>query len=482
MNNWNTRFTALGMKGTGKTCYIMGMYSEMSSGIRGWSLKTANIDADRITRRLKRMQNEVGPDRFPPGTQDTTFDDYEFELYFCHNKVMNFNWIDYAGVILEDSSSGYDTLKCLDDSILNSTTLYIFVDGELFCNGDTKRKIKKVRNECGNYINPRITEFMSNHKNQIPPVVFVVTKSDLCDKYTDMNEIKEVLKKSFSSIFLSDETLAYIVKVSLGNEIAENDYSGEIDPVQVQTPFFIGIAHDFFSKCTELMAEIEADNKKMQNAISDCENEIERDNASIELSRLNIEMEELHMDLISRRSQAKKEQNKAYLRKIEQAKAEIQKNDDAIRNQQEYISSKSGKGLFGFFTRLLYKSVITEAEANIRQYQKQKAEADSYVSENEKNISNNNNTIEKNDSEISDIKKSINSNHREINNKEDNIHRNMEIIEQSEENIRINTEKCNKYKELLKDIWSELKCQSATGNFIAIKAGQEIDINLNLDF
>ena len=93
--DFSTRFTALGLSGSGKTCYVMGMYSEMASGIRGWTIRTANADADRISRQLRIMENRTGGDRFPSGTQDYEFDDYEFELYFRNQKIMNFNWVDF---------------------------------------------------------------------------------------------------------------------------------------------------------------------------------------------------------------------------------------------------------------------------------------------------------------------------------------------------------------------------------------------------
>ena len=38
MDNARTRFTALGMSGSGKTCYVIGMYYQMITGHKGFSL------------------------------------------------------------------------------------------------------------------------------------------------------------------------------------------------------------------------------------------------------------------------------------------------------------------------------------------------------------------------------------------------------------------------------------------------------------
>ena len=44
----DTRFTALGMSGSGKTCYLLGMYYEMCVGVRKFTLVTTNQAASKL--------------------------------------------------------------------------------------------------------------------------------------------------------------------------------------------------------------------------------------------------------------------------------------------------------------------------------------------------------------------------------------------------------------------------------------------------
>ena len=53
MASTNTRFTALGMSGSGKTCYVLGMYYQMITGYKGFSLKA---DGDSVSR----LENTCG--------------------------------------------------------------------------------------------------------------------------------------------------------------------------------------------------------------------------------------------------------------------------------------------------------------------------------------------------------------------------------------------------------------------------------------
>ena len=44
----DTRFTGLGLSGSGKTCYVLGMYYEMCVGLRGFTLTTTNQTASKL--------------------------------------------------------------------------------------------------------------------------------------------------------------------------------------------------------------------------------------------------------------------------------------------------------------------------------------------------------------------------------------------------------------------------------------------------
>ena len=61
------QFTILGETGSGKTCYLVGMYSEMAAGIGGYSIIAKNDEDDlKLQDMYDRMyDSSLGADRFP---------------------------------------------------------------------------------------------------------------------------------------------------------------------------------------------------------------------------------------------------------------------------------------------------------------------------------------------------------------------------------------------------------------------------------
>lgn len=273
----DTRFTALGLSGSGKTCYVLGMYYEMVTGVKGFTLKTANQTASKLEDWMDKLDDETGADRFPAGTGLTEVSDYEFDLNYQNQYVMSFDWMDYGGRTLRDKEKNPEAFEELKKSIKESTALYIFIDGELLCTEDTEEKIKKVKKKCGRIINPFITDFIQENDYELPPIVFVITKSDICKQYIkSKKEVCDVIYESFNSLFGKDSR-CYITTVSLGDDIAEED--GEADPINIQIPFFIGIYHEFFNICNYIKYKIECEEKDNRDAIVKSKLEIERQNS-----------------------------------------------------------------------------------------------------------------------------------------------------------------------------------------------------------
>lgn len=268
----DTRFTALGLSGSGKTCYILGMYYEMVTGIKGFTLKTLNQTASKLEDWMDRLDDETGADRFPAGTGLTEVSNYEFDLNYQNQKIMSFDWIDYGGRTLREKENNPEAFAELKKSISESAALYIFVDGDLLCDEDTEKKIKNVKRKCGRIINPFLTDFIQEKGSEFPPIVFVITKSDLCKHYIKNNkEIYDVLYESFNSVFCKNSR-CYITTVSLGDDIAEED--GEADPINIQIPFFIGIYHEFFNACNYIKKKIKDEDKSNRDSIDASNREI----------------------------------------------------------------------------------------------------------------------------------------------------------------------------------------------------------------
>ena len=65
----DTQITILGMTGSGKTCYLLGLYYKMASGMKGYTITTdEDTDLDLRKRYSKMCDQTLGEARFPVGT------------------------------------------------------------------------------------------------------------------------------------------------------------------------------------------------------------------------------------------------------------------------------------------------------------------------------------------------------------------------------------------------------------------------------
>ncbi len=268
----NVRFTALGMSGSGKTCYVLGMYYHMITGYKGFSLKA---DGDSVSRLEDWMDNldvaQSGNDRFPAGTALHEVSDYQFKLKYALKDIMTFNWMDYGGGTLKARENNPEVYNALNQSIEMSTALYIFLDGELLCSDDVDHSIRKLRSSVRT-MNAYLQEFADNHQKEMPPIVFVITKGDLCSEYLSNDVILRIMHSCFD--MLMKEVRCYVTVVSLGQDIAEDDYTGDVDPINMHLPFFIGIYHNFLNYCIAIKNEIMEEERRNQSAISQNQSEI----------------------------------------------------------------------------------------------------------------------------------------------------------------------------------------------------------------
>ena len=270
----DARFTALGLSGSGKTCYVLGMYYEMCVGVRGFTISTQNSTSAKLDRWMDKLDDEIGPDRFPAGTDTTTVEDYRFNLNSKGEYIMTFDWLDYAGGMLQSKDEGSEVFTEIQNSIWQSAALYVFLDGEDLCHEDYSEKLKSLRRKTrkiSNYIN----NFDADTGKTLPPVVFVVTKSDLCAPYLKQGELEQIVHDLFSGVY--DSGLTYITMVSLGRALADDDYSGEVEPINIQTPFFIGIYHEFLKRCIGLKYQILQANDQNRERIT----QMQRENTEI---------------------------------------------------------------------------------------------------------------------------------------------------------------------------------------------------------
>ena len=244
--NQGSRFTILGETGSGKTCYLLGIYYEMSMGEAGYTVVATNEEDDgKLAERYERLKDKSrGQSRFPDPTDQSQ--KYNFMLAYDYEGIAEFEWVDYPGGWLDvrerrklSSREDYNEVK---KSILNSDTLFICIDGENLMGNEIKTKIRKVGTKCARNINPYLTELKKEAKG-FPPIVLIVTKYDMCMGYTNADEIKEIVQheKVFGGLFKGNDTIIAVIPVSLGDTLMDDSYSGDLDPINISLPILFGV-------------------------------------------------------------------------------------------------------------------------------------------------------------------------------------------------------------------------------------------------
>ena len=239
----DTILTILGMSGSGKTCYLLGMFYKMTGGLKGYNLHTDDDTHTELTRRYEVLNDEKqGRNRFPKPTDVP--EKFIFNLQYGYQDILSFEWADYPGGYLKEKNDGdvegYTDIK---NSILNSSTLFICIDGSLLHGDDTEEKIERIRDNCSNTINHFFSEYRQEN-GILPPTAFIITKYDECSQDTDLDELCEIVEEAFSGFFTEItgvKNITTIIPVTLGKELKCDEYAGNLKPENIHLPIFMGI-------------------------------------------------------------------------------------------------------------------------------------------------------------------------------------------------------------------------------------------------
>ena len=266
----DTQITILGMSGAGKTCYLLGLYYKMGSGMKGFTITTdEDTDVQLRDRYAKMCDPSLGKERFPVGTDNIS--KYTFNLECGYKPIMSFDWVDYPGGILDRKKEGnLEEFEDLKESINSSSSLFICVDGALLVGDDIEEKIERVKDECSAVINTFFSEFFASN-NQLPPTAIVVTKYDLCRQDTNEEELCEIIEEAFSPFFVKDgnKRIVTIIPVSIGINIMDNDCSGRLKPMNINLPIFMGIWFALIKKIQDFAEEIKSEKDQMSKKVTE---------------------------------------------------------------------------------------------------------------------------------------------------------------------------------------------------------------------
>ena len=257
-----TKFTILGESLSGKTCYLLAMYSAMSEGINGYSIvaKDDRLDTELLESFEKLDDDSISNERFPGATDQTVT--YLFNLNYAHKPIMPFKWIDYPGRIMRDKND--EDYPKVAQNIRDSSTLFICVDGDLLVGDDKARKIKNVKRKCSMTINRYFGKYFEAG-GKLPPVGIILTKSDLFMHDTNDEEIREILEEAFSPLFVAENIRIGVIPVTLGENISDDNYSGEVDPVNIHLPIFMGIFFALNEKISAYKYKIDSNTRSIND-------------------------------------------------------------------------------------------------------------------------------------------------------------------------------------------------------------------------
>lgn len=158
----------LGHSGVGKTTFMASMYAVLQTPVEGFSVVA---EKKRLHTRLMTMAANIADGNYPSAT--TTLSSYPLTLLLEDEAVLDFEWIDYRGNALNESSSSREVEE-LQNEMDDADGIIVFFDGVELTRGG-----RSARTAVG-----RLMVFLQNAINMdegMLPVALVVTKADLLD-------------------------------------------------------------------------------------------------------------------------------------------------------------------------------------------------------------------------------------------------------------------------------------------------------------
>ncbi|KYC42392.1 hypothetical protein WA1_20710 [Scytonema hofmannii PCC 7110] len=243
LQNKTLKITMLGTVGAGKTCYMLGMYAEMVTGVNGITINSIDLDVGtKLLNQWERLVSSEGSDRWPPGTPTGT-EEFNFHLSYNTKPIMRFNWMDYRGAALTETANESDVKQLQDRLIISDCTL-LCVPAEAIAQDVKSTTVVKYKT---NRLNDLLARFATENTladEESFPVVIVLTKFDeIADKISQDDLIRRV-KRLFPALFpVGGIWDVAICPVSLGLELALDKDSGDINPFNLHLPIVFAVWH-----------------------------------------------------------------------------------------------------------------------------------------------------------------------------------------------------------------------------------------------
>ena len=275
----NLKLTMLGITGSGKTTFLLGMYNTMTVGVQGYFLYTADPDEGVDLEDAWDQLIEQG--ELPPATAENQSKRYQFVFNHGFDTLVTVEWLDYRGGAMMGKETAADTVE-LRQQLAESDSVYLVFDGARLQPWlDGKASIEDVRKwlRIG-----RMTQLLQHaiedRKGRglpLPSLVVVITKADLLAGPD--REVGEALQTVIDK--LADLVPAVYVKgvttllcpVQVGNFGTEKSRQvnvNDIDPMGLHRPMIFSLMH----RLTEGLKEHEKQLKLKRTSQSSAEEQI----------------------------------------------------------------------------------------------------------------------------------------------------------------------------------------------------------------
>lgn len=254
----STRVMVVGFTSSGKTTYMAGMYDYMSLGANGFTLIARPAD----DAYLSKIWDDIycgGNDRKWPAASDQ-IKEYSFTLAYNFEKILQFSWLDYPGGELFARSEQF----C--ENLRSSSALIFLINGEHFRADESLSEVEYKRRVLYNLRKERkAINGISDALKALPPVMFVVSKSDLI-KDCHVEYVGDIIREAFPHIFKraasGTERLVAIEAMTLGEGVEKGE---DLDPVNIENPVVFSLLWHLKQKVEELKMKI----RDIQTEIAD---------------------------------------------------------------------------------------------------------------------------------------------------------------------------------------------------------------------
>ena len=186
----------IGNKESGKTTYMASAFGVLNDGISGFYIHTDNTTKEWF----QRLYRQIGNGYYPDYTDKRG--SYHFQLYHNQRSVLDFDWIDYNGGVITDTS-----IENLKTDIDSADGMMIFLDAEALLNNDivTHRFRRIIALTSGK---------LESDDSALFSVIIVLTKYDKLPADTDIESVTKSIKPFIDDANENDNLYIRVVPVS----------------------------------------------------------------------------------------------------------------------------------------------------------------------------------------------------------------------------------------------------------------------------